>query len=417
MWIANLSVLVIIAACAAYQYLKGTVVKAFATIVITICASVAAFSYFELAARLLVGYAPSVAPWAQLLSFVLLLVVVFAILQTALSQLIRQPIDLGTWPERVGRIGCGIFLGILVSGLALTALQMAPLPIKYPYERFGPARQKVLLNADGLATGLFSLLSKGSFGGKASFAALHPDYLDQLFLNRLLIAENIPIVTDSDAIDVPGKAAAWPAPDAIRSQVEDLLSRPDSMSAGGRQSHGTKPVLLPGWQKGDYDLTVVRIGINRKALKPNTPADAGLFALPQLRLICKERRTAQDPLAGSSVPIYPIGHLKSASELQTSFLIQLTQTDFRDQSRAKYIDFVFCVPRGFVPVLAEFKLNSVAEVPPPVSADQAPQIIPFVASEVKAGSAKPDSRSPRESDRPSRQPKSSSKRDRFGDLE
>ncbi len=416
MWIANLSVLVIIAGCAAYQYLKGTLVKAFATIIITICASVAAFGYFELLARLLAGYAPSVAPWAQLLSFVLLLVVVFAILQTALSQLIRQPIDLGTWPERVGRIGCGIVLGVLVSGLVLTALQMGPLPAKYPYRRFELGHRKVLLNADGLAIGLFSLLSKGSFGGKASFATLHPEYLDQLILNRLLIGENIPIVTDSDAIEVPAKAAAWPAPDAIRNQVEDLLGQLDSLKIPA-QGKTTKPVLLPGWQKGDHDLTVVRIGINRKALKPNTPADAGLFALPQLRLICKEKGSAQNPLAGNGINIYPIGHLKSANELQTSFLIQLTHTDFGDQARARYIDFVFCVPRGFVPALVEFKLNSIAEVPPPVPADQAPQVIPFVASEVKIESATPQRRSPRESDQPARQPKPSSKKDRFGDLE
>jgi len=415
MWIANLSVLLIIAGCAAYQYLKGTVVKAFATIIITICASVVAFGYFELLARLLAGYAPSVALWAQLLSFVLLLVVVFAILQTAVSQLIRQPIDLGTWPERVGRIGCGAVLGVIVSGLVLTALQIGPLPAKYPYERFSPARQKVLLNADGLATGLFSLLSKGSFGGKRSFAALHPDFLDQIFLNRLFIGANIPIVTDSDAIEVPAKAAAWPAPDAIRNQVEDLLGRLDSLQMPA-QGTTTKPVLLPGWQKGDYDLTVVRVGIKREAVKPNTPLDGGLFALPQLRLICKEKGGG-DSLGGKGINIYPIGHLKSASELQTSLLIQLAPKDFEERARTKYIDFVFCVPRGFVPVLVEFKLNSVAEVPTPVPADQAPQVIPFVASEVKIDSTKPDSSSRRESDRPSRQPKSSSRRDGLGDLE
>jgi hypothetical protein len=416
MWIANLSVLLIIAGCAAYQYLKGTVVKAFATIIITICASVVAFGYFELLARLLAGYAPSVAPWAQLLSFVLLLVVVFAILQTAVSQLIRQPIDLGTWPERVGRIGCGAVLGVIVSGLVLTALQIGPLPAKYPYERFSPARQKVLLNADGLATGLFSLLSKGSFGGKRSFAALHPDFLDQIFLNRLFIGANIPIVTDSDAIEVPAKAAAWPAPDAIRNQVEDLLGQLDSLKIPA-QGTTTKPVLLPGWQKGDYDLTVVRVGIKREAVKPNTPLDGGLFALPQLRLICKERRAGQNPLLGTGINIYPIGHLKSASELQTSLLIQLAPNDFEERARTKYIDFVFCVPRGFVPVLVEFKLNSIAEVPTPVPADQAPQVIPFVASEVKIDSAKPDMSSGRERDQPSRQPKSSSGRGRLGDLE
>jgi hypothetical protein len=414
MWIANLSVLLIVAACAAYQYLKGTVVKAFATIVVTICASVVAFGFFEVSARLLAGYAPSVAPWAQLLCFVLLLVLSFAVMQTAVNQLTRQPIDFGTWPERIGRVLFGIVLGLIVSGLVLTALQMGPLPVKYPYQRFERGSQRVLLNADGLATGLFGLLSTNGFSGKKSFATLHPDYLDQLFLNRLLIGANIPIVTDSDAIDVPPKAAAWPAPDAIRSQVENLLSRLDSLQMPGP---GTKPVLLPGWQKVDYDLTIVRIGINRGALKPNTPLDAGIFALPQLRLICKEKGTGQHSLTGKGINVYPIGHLKSANEIQTSFLIQLTHTDFGEQARVKYIDFVFCVPRGFVPVLAEFKLNSVAEVPPPVPADQAPQVIPFVASEVKIESARPDRRSPRENERPSGQPKPSSKRDRFGDLE
>ena len=38
------------------------------------------------------------------LSFVLLLVLSFAIMQTIAAQIIRQPIDLGLLPERIGRI-------------------------------------------------------------------------------------------------------------------------------------------------------------------------------------------------------------------------------------------------------------------------------------------------------------------------
>jgi hypothetical protein len=43
----------------------------------------------------------------------------------------------------------------------------------------------------------------------------------------------------------------------------------------------------------------------------------------------------------------------------------------------KWIDFVFYVPNDFVPVLAAFKQNSIASVPPPIAADQAPPVEPF----------------------------------------
>ena len=166
---AGLVVVLIILGCAAYQYLKGTLVKAFAAIVITICASVAAFAYFELLANVFVSRSDdsrflSIAPWAQSLSFVLLFVLAFAILQTITIYLTRQPVDFGLWPERIGRIVCGIFLGLILSGLLLTALAMAPLPSKWPYQRFDQTSPdtekpgKVLLNTDGFATGWFSIV-------------------------------------------------------------------------------------------------------------------------------------------------------------------------------------------------------------------------------------------------------------------
>ncbi len=413
MWIANLGVVLIIAACVAYQYLKGSVVKAFATIIVTICAGVVAFSFFEPLAGYLSGYLPSVALWAQLICFVLLLVLAFAIMQTAVTQLTRQPIDLGLWPERVGRVICGLFLGLIVSGLVLTALQIGPLPINYPYQRFEQGRQKVLLNVDGLATGLFSLLSNGGLSGKRSFATLHAGFLDQLFLNRLFIGDEIPIMTSSAAIELPAKAAAWPAPAAIRQQVEELLSRPDALRTP-TQGTTTKPVPLPGWQKGDYDLMVVRIGIKKEALKSGTPFDAGTFALSQLRLICKP--TGADRLTGKGVNIYPIGHLRSANELQQSYLIQLQREDFEEQARVRYIDFVFCVPRGHVPVLAQFKQNSVAEVPTPVAADRAPAVIPFVASSEITRAATTPSRPSQQEQRQDRRPSGPPRRDGLGDL-
>ena len=353
---ANLLVVLVILGCAAYQYLKGTLVKSFAMVITTICASVVAFGYFEPLANVLVGRNILV-PWAQPLSFVLLFVLAFAILQTIAGQLTRQPVDLGLLPERIGRVVCGIFLGLIISGLLLTALAMAPLPTEYPYQRFNKTRpdaekpKKALFNADGLATGWFSIISSGSFSGKRSFATLHPAFLDQVFLNRHKIKDEISIITGAEAIEIPKKEAAWPAPEGLR------------------DSNG-KPLSL----KNGHNLTIVRVGINKKAIK-----DAGRFTLSQLRLVCKEKSRAKNPLAGKGRSIYPVGYLKTADQLQIKQLNDEITLDRDDFGKAvRWIDFAFYVPNGFTPVLVEFKQNNIAEVPPPVSYEQAPPAVPFI---------------------------------------
>ena len=354
---ANLIVVLVILGCAAYQYLKGTLVKSFATVITAICASVVAFAYFELLGNVIAGRSAKLELWAQPLSFVLLFVLAFAVLQTIAGQLTRQPVDLGLLPERVGRVVCGILLGLIVSGLLLTALAMAPLPTKYPYQRFDAARpnaerpKKVLFNADGFATGWFNVASSGSFSGKRSFAALHPAFLDQVFLNRHKIKDEISIITRSDAIEIPKKKAAWPAPEALRDSED-------------------KPVPL----KSGHNLTIVRVGIKKAAVKT-----AGRFTLSQLRLVCKERSRAKNPLAGKGRNIYPVGYLKTADQLQMKQLndeIKLERADF--DAKVRWIDFAFYVPNGFIPVLVEFKQNTIAQVPPPVSYEQAPPAVPFV---------------------------------------
>jgi len=351
----------IISGCVAYQYLKGTLVKSFAAIITAICAAVVAFGYFELLANLFIGSNRNLllARWAQPLSFVLLFVLAFAILQTIATQLTRQPVDLGSLAERIGRVVCGFFLGLIISGFLLTALAMAPLSNKYPYQRFDAKRpdaekpNKVLFNADGFATGWFSIVSSGSFSGKRSFATLHPAFLDQVFLNRHGIADDISIVTRAGAIEVPGKKAAWPAPEGLKDSEDP-----------------NKPIE----PKSGHNLTIVRVGITTKAIK-----DDGTFTLSQLRLICKQKINAKNPLAGKGRNIYPIGYLKTANLLQLKRLndrIKIERSDF--DGRIRWLDFAFEVPNGFLPVLVEFKQNSIARVPPLITAEEAPPPATFI---------------------------------------
>jgi len=378
-------VLIIISGCAAYQYFKGTFVRAFATIIIAICASVAAFGFFEVLANVFISRGAdsrflSLVPWAQPLCFALLFIIVFGVLQTAMMFLTRQPIDLGILPERIGRVVCGIFLGLILAGLLLTALEMAPLPNKYPYQRFDEKRYKVLLNADGFATGLFSIISRGSLSGKRSFATIHPDYLDQLYLNRQISGTSI-LTSKTPAISVPSKQAVWPASESLREKVGQLVSELNRQGKLEDELTG-KLISMPPISR-DYQPTIVRVGIKRSALTIKTKINGGAFILPQLRLICKRQGYGEDPLAGKGINIYPIGHLKAADQIQVSTEIEIDgKNDFKENAREKWIDFVFCVPKGFVPVLVEFKQNSIVEIRPSaiVTADQAPPPAVFIQS-------------------------------------
>jgi len=378
-------VLIIILGCAAYQYFKGTFVRAFATIIIAICASVAAFGFFEVLANVFISRGAnsrflSLVPWAQPLCFALLFIIVFGVLQTAMMFLTRRPVDLGFLPERIGRIVCGIFLGLILSGLLLTALGMAPLPNKYPYKRFDEKRHKVLLNADGFTTGLFSIISRGSFSGQRSFATIHPDYLDQLYLNRQISGTSI-LTSKSPAISVPSKQAVWPASESLREQVGQLVSELNRQGKLKDELTG-KLISMPPISR-DYQPRIVRVGIKRSALTIKTKINGGAFILPQLRLICKRQGYDDDPLAGTGINIYPIGHLKAADQIQVSTEIEIDgKNDFEENAREKWIDFVFCVPRDYVPVLVEFKQNSIVEIRPSaiVTADQAPPPAVFIQS-------------------------------------
>jgi len=388
--ISSLIVLLIIIGCAVFQYFKGTVVRAFATIIVAIIAGMVAFGFFEALANVFISQGGSskfisLVPWAQTLSFILLLVLTFAILQTALMYLTRQSVDLGVLPERIGRVICGILLGLITSGFFLTAFQMAPLSVGYPYQRFDPVKLEVdspdraLFNADGFVTGLFSIVSNGSFSGKRSFAMLHPDYLDQLFLNRLTrVGQTSIISSNTPAIQVPNPAV-WPASEAIRAQADRFVT--ELKTRGGKLAFDDsgQSVPLPVSTKGGDNTIIARIGIKRRAIQMATQINGGAFTPSQLRLICRRKGSPQEGLAGKGINVYPVGFLKSADEIQVRPEIKLATDDFGRGSDTKEIDFVFRVPTGFEPVLVQYKLNSVVEIPQRsiVSIDQAPEPIAF----------------------------------------
>ncbi len=351
---AIIIVLLLILGSAAFLYFKGTIVRSFASIISAVFACVAAFAYFESLASVLVSRG-TMAPWAYTVSFLLLFILTFAICFALTLTLTRWPVDFGQLPERIVRVVCGIILGFILSGAVLTAFAMGPLSPKSPYQRFDPANPNIdkprnsLLNTDGFVTGLFSFASRGSLSGKNSFSALHPNFLNQLFLNR--IGGNIPLATSSSALDIPSKAAVWPAPENLKNTAGKPLPA----------KSGSKPMIA-------------QIGIKQSAEK-----DASQFTLSQLSLICKEKTYAKDPMEGKATNVYSIGYLLAPDRVRTMNLadkIKLEPADF--STSTKWLNFVFDVPEKLVPVLVQFKQNNIAQLPPPVAASDAPLPQPFI---------------------------------------
>ena len=396
--LANLFVVLIVLACAAYTYQKSSLVKSFATLIIVICGCIAAFGYFETAAKLLnasgsQSWLPAaIVPWMQPLCFGLIFVIVFALLQTFLGQLDKKPVSFPLPAERVGRVICGLIMGLFVTGSVLTGLVMAPLPANYPYGRFegrnvNPGEpSKVLMDADGFVSGFFAMVSSGSMSGRQSFAALHPSFVDQAFLNRLGVDSKVSLVTSPDAIELQkneeGKVVAvWPAPEGLT-------------DSEGKQ--------IPG--KSGCTLMIVRAGIRRIALDT-----AGRFMLSQIRLICQEKKGAWEALGGKAENAYAIGYITTGNKLRMKKLnevISLSNAQFKGNATVRWIDFGFYVPNDRFPILLEFMQNIVLSVPSAASAEGAPALEPLEdESETKKGPDGQPTTSPDGKTTPERRPK------------
>jgi hypothetical protein len=388
--IATLAMVAIMAGCAAYLFLKGTLAQGIVMIFNAILAGFVAFGFYELLSQYLIKYSPGVAVWAPLICFLLLFVLAFALLQAAAMQLGKEKIDFGKLPEQIGRPVAGLILGYIVTGHVLVAAAMAPLPNAYPYERFDERNPhagdptRPLLSPDGFVAGLFGTVSKGSFSAirnPQSFAVLHAGYLDQLYLNRQKATQGVSLLTSAVALDVPPKNGVWFAPANLRDTENKAVSPPPGTS-----------------------LMLVRAGISRRALK-----DASKFTLSQMRLVCVLKTGAANPLAGKGEAVYPLGYIGPGGHVERKSLAEIiTVEDPGGQGNSVTIDLVFGVPTNLTPELLEFKRNNVAKVSAPAAPEDAPQPIPFGApaaapapqGEPPAGQpGEPAPRRPRSSDK------------------
>ena len=360
---ASIVMLLIIAGCAAFQFFKGSITRGVATILVALVSSFLAFGYYEWLAGFLSEYVEAVGAWAFLICYLMLFLFSFALMQTGIIAILKDPIELGELGEKIGRPICGVILGFIISGVVLTGAALAPIPAKYPYERFSernpdPAKpKKALLNADGVVTRLFSAVSQGSFKAISkprSFGVMRASFLDQAYLSRAGLSKKVPAQSKSGKVifEMPRKAAAWMAPD----NLVDLDGN-----------------ALPG--KAGHQAMIIRMGLKGNALTN----DGGMFTLSQVRVVCKPRDQVADALLGSGTAIYPEGYMYRANQVDVKRLsdtIEVKRDDYNGES-VLWIDFLFQVPGTQVPVLAQFKLNNADSIPKPVTGEDIPPVQGF----------------------------------------
>jgi hypothetical protein len=240
-------------------------------------------------------------------------------------------------------------VGVIVSGVLLITIAMAPTSPKWPYRRFGEEDRaltlsqinnpkKALFNADSLTAGLFAWMSKGSLSSSNSFDVYHADFIDQLHLNSQRAKEEVCIISGNKAIVVPSKYG-------VRTKEVD-----------------------------ERQITFVRMGISDKGIAEGGAKDSKgnvEFTLSQVRLICK-KQSQTNAMAGSAKAIYPRGYIfkRKKEEAGLDNIIIVDRGDFkraRSYGRVAWFDMLFDVPGSMTPVLLEFKQSAVAELPRPVA--------------------------------------------------
>lgn len=346
--LTELIIIVVILATVGFVYLKGSVVKAFLLLINGLISSTAAFAFFETAGRTILGYGYG-GQWAFGGSFILIFVLVFALLNVLTNKLAPTELYFGDFPDRAIRSFIAIFAGLVIAGVILIAAALMPIGTKWPYERFDPQNKNLrpddpsktlILNADGFTAGLASWFSRGSMSGKNSFAVFHPDFLNEIHLNRIGQDKNNLSIAGSQAIQVK---AAWDA-------NSEILSASDN-----------KP-LSPGSGK---KIVIVRVGLSSRKIKDGgvmTDDFAIAFTMGQVRLSCKTRDSA-DNFTGNGVIVYPAGFIKSGNIAEIKNIadeIKVPMAEFSGST--KWYDFIFYMPVDTIPVLLEFKMNTVAEV-------------------------------------------------------
>lgn len=374
--IVGLVIIALIALMAFQQFVKSTVIQSVLNVLFAICGIIIAFSFYEPISQRIIAFGRAGA-FAAPGIFIILFLVGYSVLRAGADYFFPEPINFSHMPDRVICALSGAVFGYLIAGILLIVAAMLPIPAKYPYPRFDPespnldSPKKAWFNPEGAVAGIYKFITNGSLYAGKTFAAVHPDFVDQLYINRLPNSlkdskKKIPALTGKNSLQIPSDTPAWIAPEGIKN---------------ARTNTEIKTEL------GGKTLTIVRT-----AFKSGIIQEGGAMAenrtltfIPaQLRLLHTSKDESADYPGLNTETVYPIGYMKSAGKLETKTktdLITLQASDFKSYpglGNVAVLDLAFYVPNGRKPVAVAFKRNGIAAVPKVLPPEQAPAGMAFI---------------------------------------
>ena len=352
--IALIAIIVIILACIIYFHLQCPVLNSVATVFSAVIGVIVAFNFYETLAAIMItkDFMPN---WAHSLSLLLLFVISTIVIRIAADQIIRSKIDFEDIAKYIATIICGIVAGSIISGILIISLAMSPTAPGLPYARF-PARSlkanslrpKKSVFADSFTAWLFSHISKGSLSSDKSFAVFHTDFINQTHLNYIKAGgdNGVAAIAGKNALVVPSRIG-------VRKSDNQIIIR-----AGLNKANISDGGISDKQQKAEFTLSQVRLIYKDKNQNDYTSGKAGA-AYPEQCILPGKASLARGDEENQKTDLAEV--------------ISLDRNDFtvlRKYGSIAWVDLVFKLPPGSIPVMLQFKQNAVAELPKPVNSTE-----------------------------------------------
>ena len=345
--------IILVLIIAYFHYVQGFF-SATLSAIIAILSAVIALSYFEPLARMFNGKAGD---QGEALVLVALFAVVYTILRVIFDAAVPGNLRMPVLLDKVGSGVAGAVAGIFAVGILIIAAQTLPFgptiagfsrysvtsarPVQIPsahqatdtdvYDELTSAtldpqaKSSLLLPVDDMVVNLTSHLSDGgSLAGPVDMQQIHPNYLDELFGQRLGIqtgARHTAFNTESHKdVELHGLYTVDALP-----QADAEISAIRTTDLGGLRSDQSKMILI------------VRLSFTREAADNDTYVRLSTGAV---RLVANQ--TDYNPIGtldASGTPVVRVNHLD----------------DFLIVPGGGSVDFVFLVPREDLGVVSDKK--------------------------------------------------------------
>ncbi len=314
--------------------------------VLSLVAALIAFNYYEPLGDKLngIGLAPYGSEGISLMALFLLSLLV---MRLASDRFIKGNMKFPLLVDRIASAFFGLITGLVIAGIVAIGFQLLPTPAKLlGYDRFPKVadrnlneRNNLFPSADGFVSTVVGHASKYGFAGDEEYTEYHPDFLAELYLNRLSLD---PYSRQSASANCLKVDQAWLIPqDAILDSRRSETITPDG---------------------GDV-LIAVRLHIDAGTGSKDDPGAADAdgkirFALGNLRLLGFD---AGDPHA-KGYSRYPLGILKPGFRVVDG----IGYNRGRELDSSGSVDLLFSWPgnyRKIKPLYIELKGSAYAAMP------------------------------------------------------